>query len=133
MPPHDRRFTRSVTVSSPRRRCKRRHGFPFSLTPGVSEESVVEEADAKRWTKPDQFWKETNREIRFALLDYRGGASDATIHGERLESNAHCDRNNLSVQSSGGRVVIARLKIQAVTGLAYLYSETYSSIPAQGS
>jgi hypothetical protein len=54
------------------------------------------------------------------------------VRGLRLKSNAHCDRNNLSVKSSGGRVVVTGLEIKAITRLAYLDGETNSSVRAQG-
>jgi hypothetical protein len=55
------------------------------------------------------------------------------VPGPRLEPNAHGDRNDLGVKSSGRRIVITRLEIKAVTGLAYLDCEANSSIRAQGS
>src|SRR5438270_5059357 len=74
--------------------------------------------------------EETNRKS-IRPLGLLGSHRTQPFTAKRLKSNAHCDGNNLGVKSSGGSVVIARLKIETIAGLASLDGETNSTIPAQ--
>ena len=123
--------SRSSMTVSPRRRCKpaaRISPLPSFLFKAQASSNRTIEADC---AKSRQFGRSKQDQIRSAWVAGRTRWPEP-VRGPRLKSNAHCDRNNLGVKSSGGRVVITRLEIKAITRLAYLDGETNSSICAQG-
>lgn len=94
----------SVTVS-PRRRCKT--AARIQLPPSCSKRSLqsrnIESAES-HCTKSLQSGG-TNG-IRPGRLGHLRIALAQPARKQQLESNANCDRNNLGVNSGGGRVVI---------------------------
>jgi len=122
---------RSSLTVSPRRRCK-----TAARTSGPSSCSNLKLR--RRTYRGSQPAAQSCGNFGKIQIGIRSGGLDHQValagigSRPRLESNAHGDRNNLSVKSSGGRVVIARLEIEAVTGLAYLNSKTNPSIRTQG-